>query len=107
MILRNGRKVIGNLEAIVDSYVVVVAENEKLKRELAQSQWTQAQTQEVVAQRDALWKELKWMQDEMRAVLAEVRAARQQADQKVRELYRERDIARANSANRPDGTLLH
>src|SRR5262249_47662752 len=63
MIVRNGRKIIGSLEAIVDNYVVVVAENEKLKRELAQSQRMQA---ELVAERDALWKELKYMQDEMR-----------------------------------------
>jgi hypothetical protein len=103
MILRNDRKLIGSLEAVVDNYVFFVAENGKLKRELTQTQQKQA---ELVAENNALWKELKWMQEEMCIVLAQVRAARQQADDNVRELYRERDIAKAKAA-RSDGTLLH
>lgn len=90
MILRkNGRKLVTSIELIVESNFELIAEN------------------------NALRKELKWMLhslEEVRSELAKLGAAvlaRQQADQKVRELYRERDIAKANSANRGDGTLLH
>jgi hypothetical protein len=86
-----------NIEALT-------AENNKLKHELAQ---TQRVLDERDAERDALRKEIKWMQEEMRLMLAEVRAARQQSDEEVRELYRERDIAKAKAANRGDADLLH
>ena len=101
MILRNGRTIIGSLEAIAESHVVLLAENQKLKRELAQAQRMQA---EVAAQRDDLKKHIEWMHEEMRRVLA---MARQQAEQNVRELYRERDVAKAKAANRHETDVLH
>jgi len=63
-------------------------------------------------ERDAALRELEWTQEqlvELRAAVAELRAAvtaRWQAEARLTELYREREIARARAAERnPDAML--
>ena len=66
----------------------------------------------IVAERDALKRELEWTRqslDELRTALAELRAAvlaRQKADAELASLYRERAIARAQAAERDPAAPL-
>jgi hypothetical protein len=108
MITRNGRTIIGSVEAIVENHLVVVDENAKLKRELARAEERHAEfVAELVAERDALKKHIEWLHEELRFATAEIRAAYNHADGNVRELYRARDIAKAKTRSRGDADALH
>ena len=76
MIRRNGRTVIGSLEALVDNYLYVIAENQKLKRELTQ---TEQRRKETLAK--------------LIELIDAVQASRK-AEEKVTALHRERDAKR-------------
>jgi uncharacterized coiled-coil DUF342 family protein len=77
--------------------------------------WQRAREQfaTVVAERDALREELRQVKaerDEFRRCLAELRAAvtaRWEAEARLADLYREREIARARAAERDFGQPLN
>jgi hypothetical protein len=83
------------------------------RRDVARA-WQHARVQfaTVVAERDALRRELKWTReslDECRAAMRELRAAtlaRMKAEEALADLYRERAIARARAAERDPAAPL-
>jgi len=72
-----------------------------------------AQYDALVDERDAYKRELQWTQgqlEELREEVAELRAAitaRFQAEARLAELYREREIARARAAERDPNAMLN
>jgi hypothetical protein len=81
LVRRNGRRVIGSFELMAENYIAVVAERDKLRRELATSRWVQEQTQRMLDQTLSALKELR-----------EAVTARHEAEAKLEEFHRERDV---------------